>query len=139
MNLAHGKISLVTDPDIGSVQQVLYTAPQDVRIEYMLFVNTSADPAFNLNLWIQYEDEIIRILRKDFIFNDSDDKEIVRYLYLKLGEKILATCSIDEAIEYHINGSLKVTEIITDEDTGDQYNVDVPGNYGYGYGENYGG
>jgi hypothetical protein len=142
MKLAAGKIAKNIYADVTyEFQQVLYEADRSVRIDQMLFVNSSNDVGCKLTLSVLYPEAEILIRPNESDIAMGDLKEITSKIYLKKYDKILAKVDVDSAVHFIINGSVKIVEeteekILTPFDA--DIPVDVPEEPAGGYGDNYG-
>ncbi|MBV6480200.1 MAG: hypothetical protein HGGPFJEG_03052 [Ignavibacteria bacterium] len=102
MKLAVGKIKTVYAAD-QLVEQKLFVASADTEIEYMQFVNNTED-IVNLNLHIQFNEEKILLIQKNYNLAGGQVLKINEKMYLMQDEMLIATADKNNAVEYIVNG-----------------------------------
>jgi hypothetical protein len=105
MKLSVGKIRIETGQKNQLIEQVLYVADAGVEIDYMQFVNNS-DDIILLNLFVQFMEEKILLITKNFNLIPNQVLKINEKIYLTKFEKIIATADKNNSVEYIINGNL---------------------------------
>ncbi len=105
MKLSVGKIRIETGQKNQLIEQVLYVADAGVEIDYMQFVNNS-DDIILLNLFVQFMEEKILLITKNFNLIPNQVLKINEKIYLTKFEKIIATADKNNSVEYIITGNL---------------------------------
>jgi hypothetical protein len=105
MKLSVGKIRIETGQKNQLIEQVLYVADAGVEIDYMQLVNNS-DDIILLNLFVQFMEEKILLITKNFNLIPNQVLKINEKIYLTKFEKIIATADKNNSVEYIINGNL---------------------------------
>jgi len=105
MKISVGKIKFKTGQKNQLIEQNLYVADADTEIDYMQFINNS-DDVIQLNLYVQFMEEKILLINKNYNLTPNDPLKINEKIYLTKFEKIIATADKNNAVEYIINGNL---------------------------------
>lgn len=108
MTLAKGKILTITTAWLEVFPDVLYTAESDVTITYMQYVSEH-DADVDVNIFLNYLDGTIYSIPKDTP-SKSVEKTIIQLdtkYSLQAGESITAIVSVDNVINYVIQGDLE--------------------------------
>lgn len=105
MKLSVGKIKIETGQKNQLIEQYLFLSEGNTEIDYMQFVNNS-DDIIKLNLFVQFMEEKILLIAKNYNLSPNEVLKINEKIYLTKFEKIIATADKNNSVEYIINGNL---------------------------------
>lgn len=105
MKISVGKIKFETGQKNQLIEQDLFLSEGDTEIEYMQFINNS-DDTIVLNLFVQFMEEKILLITKNYNLSSNEILKINEKIYLTKFEKIIATADKNNSVEYIINGNL---------------------------------